>query len=79
MAKSRLTPDYIEWVLRLNADEAAREMQKLNEVNKELSRQQNATRQAMVKLEAEGKKGSKEWQNLKKSVKEYGDQIKSNN
>ncbi len=79
MAKSRLTPDYIEWVLRLNADEAAREMHKLNEANKELSRQQNATRQAMVKLEAEGKKGSKEWQNLKKSVKEYGDQIKSNN
>ncbi len=66
MAKSRLTPDYIEWVLRLNADEAAREMHKLNEANKELSRQQNATRQAMVKLEAEGKKGSKEWQNLKK-------------
>lgn len=79
MAKSRLTPDYIEWVLRLNADEAAREMHKLNEANKELSRQQNATRQAMVKLEAEGKKGSKEWQNLKKSVKDYGDQIKTNN
>ena len=79
MAKSKLSPDYIEWVLRLNADQAAREMHKLNEANKELSRQQNATRQAMVKLEAEGKKGSKEWQNLKKSVKEYGDQIKTNN
>ena len=66
MAKSRLTPDYIEWVLRLNADQAAREMHKLNEENKELSRQQNAARQAMTKLAAEGKKGSKEWQNLKK-------------
>ncbi len=79
MAKSRLSPDYIEWVLKLNADQAAREMHKLNEENKELSRQQNAARQAIVKLEAEGKKGSKEWQNLKKSVKEYGDQIKTNN
>ena len=79
MAKSRLSPDYIEWVLKLNADQAAREMHKLNEANKELSRQQNAARQAIVKLEAEGKKGSKEWQNLKKSVKEYGDQIKTNN
>lgn len=72
MAKSRLTPDYIEWVLKLNADQASREMHKLNEANKELSRQQNAARQAMTKLAAEGKKGSKEWQNLKKSVKEYG-------
>ena len=71
MAKSRLSPDYIEWVLKLNADQAAREMHKLNEENKELSRQQNAARQAIVKLEAEGKKYSKEWQNLKKSVKEY--------
>lgn len=79
MAKSKLSPDYIEWVLRLNADQAAREIHKVNEESKELSRQQNAARQAMVKLEAEGKKGSKEWQNLKKSVKEYGDQIKSNN
>lgn len=79
MAKSRLSPDYIEWVLKLNADQASREIHKLNEANKELSRQQNAARQAIVKLEAEGKKGSKEWQNLKKSVKEYGDQIKTNN
>ena len=62
MAKSRLTPDYIEWVLKLNADQAAREMHKLNEENKELSRQQNAARQAIVKLEAEGKKGSKNYE-----------------
>ncbi len=79
MAKSKLSPDYIEWVLKLNADQAAREMHKLNEENKELSRQQNAARQAMAKLAAEGKKGLKEWQNLSKTVKEYGDQIKTNN
>ena len=50
MAKSRLTPDYIEWVMSLNANQALREIHKLNEENKELSRQQNAARQAMVKL-----------------------------
>ena len=55
MAKSRLTPDYIEWVLKLNADQAAREMHKVNEESKELKRQQEAVRQAIVKLEAEGK------------------------
>ena len=66
-------------MLKLNVDQAAREMHKLNEENKELFRQQNAARQAMTKLAAEGKKGSKEWQNLSKSVKEYRDQINANN
>ena len=69
MAKSRLTPDYIEWVLKLNANEAAREMHKITEQNKELARQTAATSKAMAQLEAEGKKGSKEWQNLNKSIK----------
>ena len=68
MAKSRLTPDYIEWVLKLNADQAAKEMRKINLENRELAKQQDATRKAMAQLEAEGKKGSKEWQNLKKSL-----------
>ena len=79
MAKSRLTPDYIEWVLKLNADQAAKEMHKINQANRELAKQQDAARQAMAKLEAEGKKGSQEWKNLKKSVKEYGNEIKTNN
>lgn len=65
--------------MSLNANQALREIHKVNEESKELSRQQNAARQAMVKLESEGKKGSKEWQNLKKSVKEYGDAIATNN
>lgn len=79
MAKSRLTPDYIEWVLKLNADQAAKEMHKINQANRELAKQQDAARQAMAKLEAEGKKGSQEWKNLKISVKEYGNEIKTNN
>ena len=56
MAKSKLSPDYIEWVLKLNADQAAREMHKVNEQSKELKRQQEVARQAMAKLAAEGKK-----------------------
>ena len=50
MAKSRLTPDYIEWVMSLNANQALREIHKVNEESKELSRQQEAARQAMAKL-----------------------------
>ena len=78
MAKSRLSPDYIEWVLKLNANEAAREMHKITEQNKELARQTEATRKAMAQLEAEGKKGSKEWQNLNKSIKENNATVKEN-
>ena len=47
--------------MSLNANQALREIHKVNEQTKEFERQQNAARQAMVKLEAEGKKGSKEW------------------
>ena len=79
MAKSRLTPDYIEWVMSLNANQALREIHKVNEETKEFERQQNAARQAIVKLEAEGKKYSKEWYSLSKSVKDYGEAIKTNN
>ena len=76
---AKLTPDYIKWVMSLNANQALREIHKVNEETKELTRQQNAARQEMVKLEREGKKGTREWQNLSKSVKEYGEQIKTNN
>lgn len=38
MEKSRLTPDYIEWVLKLNADQAVREMHKVNEQTKEFEK-----------------------------------------
>ena len=76
---AKLTPDYIEWVMSLNANQALREIHKVNEESKDLKRQQEAARQAMAKLEAEGKKGTKEWQNLQKSVREYGDQIKTCN
>ena len=65
--------------MSLNANQALREIHKVNEETKELTRQQNAARQEMVKLERDGKKDSKEWQNLSKSVKEYGEAIKTNN
>ena len=65
--------------MSLNANQALREIHKVNEETKELERQQNAARQAIVKLEAEGKKYSKEWKDLSKSVRDYGEAIKTNN
>lgn len=65
---AKLKPDYIEWVLTLNATKAQEEFHKLEKANKELQKQTNASRKAMAQLEAEGKKGSAEWNNLRKSV-----------
>lgn len=65
---AKLTPDYINWVLTLNATQAQEEFHKLEKANKELQKRTNATRKAMAQLEAEGKKGSAEWDNLRKSV-----------
>lgn len=65
---AKLTPDYISWVLTLNATQAQEEFHKLEKANKELQKQTNASRKAMAQLEAEGKKGSAEWNNLRKSI-----------
>lgn len=65
---AKLKPDYINWVLTLNATQAQEEFHKLEKANKELQKQTNASRKAMAQLEAEGKKGSTEWNNLRKSI-----------
>lgn len=65
---AKLKPDYINWVLTLNATQAQEEYHKLEKANKELQQQTNATRKAMAQLEAEGKKGSTEWANLRRSI-----------
>lgn len=67
-AMAKLTPDYISWVLTLNATQAQEEFHKLEKANKELQKQTNANRKAMAQLEAEGKKGSVEWNNLRRSI-----------
>ena len=54
---AKLKPDYINWVLTLNATQAQEEFHKLEKDNKELQKQTNASRKAMAQLEAEGKKG----------------------
>lgn len=41
---AKLKPDYIEWVLKLNATQAQEEYHKLEKANKELQQQTNATR-----------------------------------
>ncbi len=61
---AKLNPDYINWVLTLNATQAQEEFHKLEKANKGLQKSVNSNRKAMTQLEAEGKKGSAEWVNL---------------
>ena len=75
---AKLTPDYIEWVMSLNATQAQQEIQKLRKDNDELGKKTREVRRAMSELEAHGKKGSAEWRNLDKSLKEYNKEIALN-
>lgn len=65
---AKLSPDYVNWVLTLNATQAQEEFHKLEKDNKELQARMNASRKAMSQLEAQGKKGSAEWKNLRKVI-----------
>ena len=74
----KLTSDEIEWILKLNTDQAQKEYHKLENENKDLQKHINAARKAMAELEAQNKKGSQEWQNLKKSIDGYSKEIRKN-
>lgn len=67
MAKN-LSPDVIEWIIKLNATQAQQEYHKLDKANRELKKSNDVARKAMVELEKQGKKNSQEWKNLKNSI-----------
>ena len=75
---AKLSPDYIEWVLKLNATQAQEELHKLEKTNRELKAEADANRKAMTQLTAEGKKGSAEWKNLRKATSELSRTISEN-
>lgn len=67
---AKLKPDYINWVLTLNATQAQEEFHKLEKDNKELQKQTNNHRKALAQLVAEGKDGTEAYKNLEKKIKE---------
>lgn len=75
---AKLSPDYIEWVLKLNATQAQEELHKLEKTNRELKAEADANRKAMTQLTAEGKKGSAEWKNLRKATSELSRTMSEN-
>ncbi|WP_373147439.1 phage tail tape measure protein [Bacteroides xylanisolvens] len=69
---AKLKPDYIEWVLTLNASDAQKEIHNLSEKNKELRDSNKEIKKSMTDLIATGKAGGKQW-------KRFDDQLKENN
>ena len=76
---AKLKPDYIEWVLTLNASDAQQEIHKLSESNKELKNSNKAITKSITELIATGQAGGKEWENLNAKLKENNKVIGENN
>lgn len=76
---AKLKPDYIEWVLTLNASDAQKEIHNLSEKNKELRSSNESLKNKMTELIAAGKKGGEEWKNLTKQLNANNKAISENN
>lgn len=80
MAKGgRLTEDEIKYIVSVESDKAQQEIHELTKETKDLAKEERTRKQAMVELEAQGKKNTKEYANLRKETKSYSDRIKDNN
>ena len=76
---AKLKPDYIEWVLTLNASDAQKEIHNLSEKNKERRDSNKEIKKAMTDLIATGKAGGKQWKRLDEQLKENNKTIGENN
>ena len=76
---AKLKPDYIEWVLTLNASDAQKEIHNLSEKNKELRDSNKEIKKAMTDLIATGKAGGKQWKNLTDRLNANNKAISENN
>ncbi len=79
MAKKHLSEDEIKLIISGDSSELQESLHKLTKETKELRKEESERRKAMVELEAQGKKNSKEYRNLSKECKEYTDRISKNN
>ena len=76
---AKLKPDYIQWVLTLNASGAQKELHKLSESNKDLKASNKELQKEMTKLVAAGKGNSQEFKNLAAQMKKNSATISENN
>ncbi len=79
MAQKHLSEDEIKYVVSAETSKAQQELHKLTQETKDLAKEERIRKQAMVELEAQGKKNTADYKNLQKETKTYSDQIKINN
>lgn len=78
MSKKHLSEDEIRYIVSAETGKAQQGIHALTKETKDLKKEENARRKAMVDLESQGKKNSKEYKNLEKEVKEYSNRICEN-
>lgn len=76
---AKLQPDYITWVLSLNANDLQKEIHSLHESTKKLKDDNKGLRKEMSDLVMQGKAGGQEWKNLNKQIQENSKTIRENN
>lgn len=76
---AKLQPDYITWVLSLNANGVQKEIHTLHESTKKLKDDNKGLRKEMADLVMQGKAGGQEWKNLNKQIQENSKTIRENN
>ncbi len=78
MAQKHLSEDEIRYTVTAETQKAQKEIHQLQQKTKDLSKAEKERRSRMIELEAQGKKNSQEWRNLRKSVDDYHKKIKEN-
>lgn len=79
MAKKHLSEDEIKYIISGDTTDLQEKLHTLTKETKELRKEESDRRKAMVELEAQGKKNTKEYRNLSKECKEYTNRISKNN
>lgn len=77
MAK-KLSEDEIKYVISAETAKAQKEIFNLSKATKELKREERERRNAMIELEAQGKKNTEEYKRMSKECKNYSQSISEN-
>nr|DAT14627.1 MAG TPA: tail tape measure [Caudoviricetes sp.] len=79
MGKKHLSEDEIKYIVSTESSQAQHDIHELTKATKELKKEEKERRAAMIELEAQGKKSTKEYQNLEKECKSLSKQVSDNN
>lgn len=78
MAKKHLSEDEIKYIISADSSKLQEELHTLTKDTRSLKKEEKERRNAMVELEAQGKKNSKRYANLSKECAEYSKRISEN-